>query len=626
MTNSYQVFISYRRDGGFETAKHLFDLLTLDGYQVSFDLDSLRSGPLNKNLLRRIDSCSDFIIILNQECFTRTLDPTFPQENDWVRQELAYALQKKKNVVPIRLAGFEFPHELPDDIKRVANFNGPQYSQEYFDAFYKKLKNNFLKTRLWGARARWLIVCVILSLLLLGAVRGWLVLRREPPQAKESVAAVEKARREREATSLAALRTMIKIKEDKAKTDMEMIKDFRADPVGFERHVANADDKWNIIKFTDKKPEDIFAAEASLKLIENAGNEIAGELEWLKANRAARDEVKGIEAEIRRAIVPELERVNASSYAHETFLAGERMRKEGNAALDQGDFSSAKGKLLAARTKLAEAVSEARPRCISDLWDEMKPEVLAIRLEYEKNLTGNLLVAHVPQMWFDHGEVQLTLDLMRGTNVVERIQEQYKARTALVAQEEKGRTYQRVEMKCPARKTKGIDAYMLNVQHRSWPVALRFIPPYGVDIETGSFRDEVSKLVQASITFIGENRELLKPIPREEYACKDRVDDNEAYRMLKFSSSVLDVHTNGILCVQAKGQDYGIAYTNEAATKCHVVVYANFLNPLGARIFATKDEKTLGALEGGESLLLMPQGLHGCELPSYVELRWTLKQ
>ena len=72
--SQYDVFISYRRDGGFETARHLYDLLTRDGYSVSFDLDSLRSGRFDRTLLSRIDECTDFIIVLNPRCFDRTLD------------------------------------------------------------------------------------------------------------------------------------------------------------------------------------------------------------------------------------------------------------------------------------------------------------------------------------------------------------------------------------------------------------------------------------------------------------------------------------------------------------------------------------------------------------------------
>ena len=47
---AYDIFISYRRCGGFETAKHLYDLLTKDGYRVSFDIDTLRNGDFDTEL------------------------------------------------------------------------------------------------------------------------------------------------------------------------------------------------------------------------------------------------------------------------------------------------------------------------------------------------------------------------------------------------------------------------------------------------------------------------------------------------------------------------------------------------------------------------------------------------
>jgi len=146
-TDRYDIFLSYRRQGGFETAKHLYDLLTRDGYSVSFDIDTLRSGEFDTTLLRRIDQCTDFILILNKEAFDRTLDPTFDRNKDWMRIELAYALEKGKNIIPVMLSGFtEFPDELPADIAAVRRKNGPKYDQYYFDAFYAKLLR-FLDSR-----------------------------------------------------------------------------------------------------------------------------------------------------------------------------------------------------------------------------------------------------------------------------------------------------------------------------------------------------------------------------------------------------------------------------------------------------------------------------------------------
>jgi hypothetical protein len=141
----YDIFISYRRIGGYETAKHLYDLLTHDGYAVSFDIDTLRNGDFDLELLNRIDDCTDFILVLNQGAFDRTFETE--KKDDWVRNELAYALEKNKNIIPVMLEGFTyFPKNLPEDIAAVAFKNGPKYDRYYFDSFYQKLKTDFLKS------------------------------------------------------------------------------------------------------------------------------------------------------------------------------------------------------------------------------------------------------------------------------------------------------------------------------------------------------------------------------------------------------------------------------------------------------------------------------------------------
>ena len=140
---AYDIFISYRREGGFETAKHLYDLLSHEGYSVSFDIDTLRNGRFDVALLKRIDECKDFILIVNKDAFARTLDPDFPPENDWLRIELAHAHKKGKNIIPVLLSGATFPDNLPQDLAEIPFQNGPEYSKGYFDAFYKRLKEYF---------------------------------------------------------------------------------------------------------------------------------------------------------------------------------------------------------------------------------------------------------------------------------------------------------------------------------------------------------------------------------------------------------------------------------------------------------------------------------------------------
>ena len=169
MEKKYDIFISYRRDGGYDTAKHLNDLLVRDGYKVSFDIDTLRSGNFDTQLLSRIDQCKDFILIVDQHAFDRTLDSNFNPKNDWLRCELAYALKKRKNIIPIFLSGVNgFPDNLPADIAGVIMKHGPEYNKFYFNDFYKALKQRFLHSKKTPVKFIPVVFAFILIIITLG--------------------------------------------------------------------------------------------------------------------------------------------------------------------------------------------------------------------------------------------------------------------------------------------------------------------------------------------------------------------------------------------------------------------------------------------------------------------------
>ena len=126
----YQVFISYRREGGEILGRMLYDELLRRGYTVFYDVESLRSGPFNTELFRVIDECTDVLVILPPGALDRCADP-----EDWVRQEIAYALKQKKNVIPIIMRGFSFKDApLPEDIAELAVMNGISANMELFPA------------------------------------------------------------------------------------------------------------------------------------------------------------------------------------------------------------------------------------------------------------------------------------------------------------------------------------------------------------------------------------------------------------------------------------------------------------------------------------------------------------
>lgn len=92
MKESYTIFISYRRNGGFETACLMAEKLRNAGYRVFMDIDSLRSGKFNEQLYGVIERCSDMLVVLPQDGLERCSD-----ENDWVRLEVAHAMKHRKN-------------------------------------------------------------------------------------------------------------------------------------------------------------------------------------------------------------------------------------------------------------------------------------------------------------------------------------------------------------------------------------------------------------------------------------------------------------------------------------------------------------------------------------------------
>ena len=69
--SKYDIFISYRRDGGEYTARILCDRLQDMGYRVFFDVESLRSGEFNTRLYNAIDSCKDVLVILSPGALDR---------------------------------------------------------------------------------------------------------------------------------------------------------------------------------------------------------------------------------------------------------------------------------------------------------------------------------------------------------------------------------------------------------------------------------------------------------------------------------------------------------------------------------------------------------------------------
>ena len=128
------IFISYRRDGGYAMARLLYECFKNAGISVFLDLEELRAGPFSDKLYEAIDSCENFVLVLPPNSLDRCV-----HQNDWLRLEIEHAIRQKKNIIPVMMDGFTFPEDLPLSLQVLPFFNGVQSSREYFDATIKKL-------------------------------------------------------------------------------------------------------------------------------------------------------------------------------------------------------------------------------------------------------------------------------------------------------------------------------------------------------------------------------------------------------------------------------------------------------------------------------------------------------
>lgn len=130
----YDVFISYRRDGGFEMARLLYEHLKSVGLNPFFDLEELRSGQFNVKLYKAIEDSANFLLVLP----TKSLDRC-QNEDDWLRLEIEHAIDKDKNIIPVMMSGFDWPENLPKSMERLPYYNAVKMSREYFDATISRL-------------------------------------------------------------------------------------------------------------------------------------------------------------------------------------------------------------------------------------------------------------------------------------------------------------------------------------------------------------------------------------------------------------------------------------------------------------------------------------------------------
>lgn len=117
----YDIFISYRRDGGEDKARLINKKLKEMGYKVFFDHDAALRGQFETVIKTAIENSKSVLLVLSSKCFVRSSD-----EKDFVRREIEYAQKCGIEILPVYPVGdiekyeelFEVKN-LPQSIKEL---------------------------------------------------------------------------------------------------------------------------------------------------------------------------------------------------------------------------------------------------------------------------------------------------------------------------------------------------------------------------------------------------------------------------------------------------------------------------------------------------------------------------
>ncbi len=96
------IFISYRRTN-IPWALAIYQNLTMHGYDVLFDYQSIDSGNFEKVILENIKKRAHFLVILTPSALDKC---NFP--GDWLRREIEIAMDEERNIIPLMLDSFDF--------------------------------------------------------------------------------------------------------------------------------------------------------------------------------------------------------------------------------------------------------------------------------------------------------------------------------------------------------------------------------------------------------------------------------------------------------------------------------------------------------------------------------------
>ncbi len=131
------IFISYRGSASSGDALLIWERLKSEGFDAYLDKKDEWLGRLDWRLQEQIKTRSHFLIVLAPDSLQLCLE-----SEDWVKQEIEWAMENNRNIVPILMDGFKFREEqvyLSGILKNLPKFKGIPLYHDYFDEGLAKI-------------------------------------------------------------------------------------------------------------------------------------------------------------------------------------------------------------------------------------------------------------------------------------------------------------------------------------------------------------------------------------------------------------------------------------------------------------------------------------------------------
>ena len=137
------VFISYRRDAtGKYFARSIEGALTHHGYDVFLDVDCIDAGEWAEQILTEVPKRAHFLLLLTPGALDRCAD-----ETDWVRREFLLALERGRNIVPVREESVDLAAmraAAPEAVKAIFDFQIHTIQHGTFESDVETLTTRYI--------------------------------------------------------------------------------------------------------------------------------------------------------------------------------------------------------------------------------------------------------------------------------------------------------------------------------------------------------------------------------------------------------------------------------------------------------------------------------------------------